>query len=314
MSKLNLLLNVNIYNDPNPTNKPTQNNVDWSINVVGMDVAEPCSKTVVLAPSETKTLFSGEVETAVDNTTSFDLLPKSGASNTFILAWSSGSKPEFRLERDLSQDATSELTLTKVGGLLEIESTGGTPIDFLNSGVVVGDELRLGDEFNSFNRGKFKVLSVDSDKITVQNYSAENEVVILGVNFLENIKIYSSSGVQIGDTLDINENFNSFIRGSYEITDVYPDRLEFHSSKLLPSSLDEQSEITIFNNLKQFLYLEVNKTCQLEINGENQGDIEPLSVGVQKKNGILLKTGKMYQATITNKTLESATVFMVNAE
>jgi len=313
MSKLNLFLAINAYEDENPVNNPSRNIFKWVTDLQGVSVEEPTSASVKLAPGQTLGLFSGEVTLSDDNTTTYDLSVKSGTTQTYVLKHNAGAAPAFRVARALGADATSEITITKNATLLTFTSSGGTLLNL--AALTVGDEVRIGYLFNIANQGKFKVLSKTSDSFTVDNEAGVAEgPITLGAGFAEQLKAYSSSGVQIGDKVAIDSGFSSVSQNTYEITDVQADRIEFYSLKTLPAETNISSNLRVFNQSKRFIYVESDKKVSVNINGADSNTIEPIALGIKLKPGIFMQTCNMSSASITNDSEETATVFFATAE
>lgn len=315
MSKMNLMLALNAYKDVNPTNNPAKSNFKWAVDLQGIDLSEPQSNSIRLNPGQSVSLFSGAVAISDDGTTTYDLAPKAGVGSTYVISHNGGQAPVFRVESATDADATTAVTVTKNGTLLTFTSTAGTPFDLIANGVVVGDEVRIAGAFNVANQGKFSVLSRTATSFTIENEAGQAEgPIVLGASFADIIRIYSSNGVQIGDKIKISSAFSSVIFGTYEITDVAPDYIEFYSLKTLPTQTAIQTQLQIFNNSKQFLYLESDKKISLVIDGAANGTVEPFSVGTALKPGMYLRHSPMYSASIKNESAEVACIFCASAE
>jgi len=313
MSKMNVLVSISAYSDVNPTNHPSKNICRWISDLQGIDIAEPVSSSVALAAGQTLSLFSGEVVISDDNTTTYNLSLKSGTSNTYILQHNSGTAPIFRVARVSGADATTEVTITKNGPLLTFSSTAGTALDLTTT--LINDEVRIGSLFNISNQGKFKVLSKTATSFTIENSFGQAEgPIVLGAGFATQIAIQSANGVQVGEKVKIAASFSSVSFGSYEITDVDSKYLELYSLKALPSETNIFSNLQIFNNSKQFLFIESDKKVSIEIDGGAGGSIEPFTLGTTLKSGMFLRHSAMYSASITNESSDTATVYYMSAE
>jgi hypothetical protein len=313
MSKLNILIALNGYEDENPTNNPAKNNFKWVTDLQGIEIKEPKSETAKLASNQSKLLFSGVSTISDDNTTAYDITLKPSSSNTYIILYNDGTAPEFRTPRTISSDATTEVTVSKNGPLLTFTATGGNLWD--TSAIVEGDEVRIGGVFNVQNQGKFKVLSKTSTSFTVDSSSGVAEgPIVLGVTFSNQVQLYSSSGVQIGDKIDISSDFSSVSYGTYEITDVSSNYVEIFSPKTLPEEIYVQTQLNIYTNQKKFVYIESDKKLDIKINGIISNRIEPVQFGTKQKPGMFLNTGSIYSLEIENKSLDTATVFFITAE
>jgi len=312
MSKMNLLSSIQIYQDPSPTNNPLQSTANWTSSNIGVEVNEPETRNLKVAGNQSEVLFSGVVETDVDNTTTFDLIKKLDVSATYILKHNSGTAPNFRTDKDIGGDATTQYTITKSGSLLTFTYSGGLSPDFSN--LQFGDEVRLGTAFDMFNRGVFKLLNSSIDSFVIENMMGVGEVVTLGADPEEQLSIYSSEGVQKGQKIKIEDDFASYSHGVYEITDVYPNAIEFNIAKDLPQETDILSNVVVYKNSKSFIYLEYDKKCSLIINGVEHKDLKPLQIGAKKNSGIFMRTGDMYSAIIKNETTDVMSVLVISAE
>ena len=319
MSLLNLLVHLNAYEDSNSTNNPSMNHFKWQKDLQGITISEPTSKQVTLQVGESLSLFAGSVSISADNTTSYDLSLKSGTTNNYKISHSGGTAPLFKTPRSEGHDATTEVTITKNGSVLKYESTGGTLFSLIAGGVVVGDEVRISSEFNVNNQGKFKILSLDAVSFTVENsIGAAEGPVTLGADFANQINIYSSAGVQVGDKVDVKSGFSSVSHGTYEITDVSHDYFEFYSLKSLPEEagiLNDPDVMLIYRDAKQFLYIESDKELDVKINGSAiTNEVLPLKCGTILKPGVFMSSSSIKSAEIINKSRDAAKVFFVTAE
>lgn len=313
MSKMNLMVSINAYLDNNPTNHPSKNINKYISDLQGIDISNPVSSSISLSSGQTLPLFSGEVLLSDDNTSSYDLNLKTGTTNTYILSHNTGTEPEFRISRDIGSDATSEITITKNGTILIFSFTSG-PMLSLNT-VEVGDEVIIGSLFSTNNQGKFKILSVIAGQFTVENANGQAEgPILLGIEYINQISIQGIDGVQIGDKIKISLNFSPVSFGTYEITDVRSNYIEFYSIKALPSESNIMSDLQIFNNSKRFLFVESDKKISVLIDGLDNGTIEPFAIGTALKPGMFLKNSNMYSASVKNESQETALIYYISAE
>ena len=319
MSNLNLLVHLNAYEDSSDTNSPTLNNWKWHRDLQAITISEPASMSVKLPAGQSLSLFSGTVSTSDDITTTFDINLKSGSSIAYIIKHAGGTAPLFKAPRSSGADATTEVTVTKNAKLLKFESTGGTLFGLIAGGAIVGDEVRIGSQFNSNNQGKFKILALDATSFTVENeIGAAEGPITLGASFAEQINIYSAAGVQVGDKVDLKAGFSSVSFGTYEITDVSHDFIQINSAESLPEELgvsNNPSAFLIYRDAKQFLYIESDKKLSITLNGSaTSNELEPFKVGTAKKPGIFMSSASIKSASIENKSQETATIFYATAE
>ena len=319
MAKLNLLVHVNTYTDSNDTNNPSLNNSKWTRDSQGLSVCEPESRAVKLASGQSLSLFSGAVTLTSDNTTTWNISLKPGTSNTYRISHNSGTLPQFRVARNEGSDATTQVTVTKNAKLITFSSTAGTVFDLITGLVIVGDEVRIGDQFNVANRGKFKILDRSATSFTIENEIGVAEgPITLGAGFADQVNIYSTDGVQIGDKIDMVDGFSPVILGTYDITDVSHDYLEFFSADSLPSQSvisNNPEAFLIYRNAKQFLYLESDQSLDLKINGSSiTNSLEPMNAGTAKKPGIFMSSSSLKSVEIINKSQNTANVFWIATE
>jgi hypothetical protein len=313
MSKMNVLLSLNLYQDSNATNTPSKSHSKWSNDLQGIEISKPVSASTSLAPGASLTLFSGEVTVSDDNTTKYDLALKAGTSNTYVLTYNTGTAPAFRTARNPGAGATTVVTVTKNATLLTFTSTVDA-FDLITNSVAVGDEVRLGSLFNTLNQGKYTILARTATTFTIENASGVGEAVTLGAGFAAQVLMYSAAGVQVGDNVKIDAGFSSVSFGTYDITDVTATYLEFYSGKTLPTETAIYENLQVFNTSKKFIYIESSQSIALTIDGSSHGTIDPIQYGTSTKPGMFLKNSDMYSASITNNTLETAEVYYCCAE
>jgi hypothetical protein len=318
MSKMNLLVHLNAYQDVNATVNPSQNNWKWQRDIQGISIADPSSKSLSLPSGQSLSLFSGMVATSDDTTTTWNIALKAGTSQTYKISKASGTSPAFRAARVSGADATTQISITKNATLLTISSTAGTPLNLIVGSVVVGDEVRLGTLFNPLNQGKYKILARTANSFTIENPSGSVEgSITLGTGFADQLSIFSATGVQVADKVDIIAGFSSVSFGTYEITDVSPDYIEIHCTSALPSEsgvVNTTPALLIYNNAKSFVYIESDKKLEVKVNNSvTPNSIQPMLVGTSQMPGVFMSSSSMKSITITNTSLDAATIFYVTA-
>jgi len=314
MGKLNILAHLNAYKDSNPSNNPSLNSFKWTREIQGVSANKPQSIEFCLAPGESKTLFSGQRILTSDITTTLDLALKAGTTNTYQLKHSGGTAPAFRTLRIIGSDATTQVTVTISGSLVIFQATGGTIYSMTS--VVVGDEVSIGSAFNSANRGRFKVLAKTSDSFTIENTSGVAEgPITLGASFVDEVRIYSAAGVQVGDKIKLSAGFSSLSQATYEVTGVQDNLVEFFSAGILPAELGLiNPSVTIYSAAKSFFYLETDKPVDVEVNGITESKLEPFIDGNNSLPGILMKRSTAWSLIITNNGTDMANLFFASVE
>lgn len=313
MAKFNLSIYLNSYQDSNPSNNPDLSNFRWNRVISALCAGNPVSISETLAPGETKTFFNGIRSLAQDGTTEYDIAVKPLSSNTYTLKASAGTLPNFRTPRATSADATTQVTVTKNGPLVTFTSTGGTAFNL--AAVVVGDYARIGNLFATGNQKALKIVAKTATSFSVENKSGVAEgPITLGSGFADQVQIYSAAGVQIGDTLVIDAGFSLIDFGSYKVTDVSANSLEFYSTALLPDESGVQTNVKIYSDAKQFVYVESNKKCSLNINSAAAGSIEPFQGCASGEPGVFMRKSTMYSMSVTNDSTDPANIFIAMIE
>lgn len=314
VSKTNISVILNTYSDTSPSNNPSLSNFKWSRSINGISASEPISESISLAPAESKTLFDGTRTLSHDNTTVYNLTLKSLSSNTYILKYVSGTLPNFRTPRNIATDATSQITITKNGPITTFTASGGTL--FSTTAIQVGDFVRIGSQFNSLNQGEFKIIAKTSTSFTIDySGSVAEGPITLGASFADQIQAYSALGVQANDTLVITGGFSLVTQGSYNITSVGAQFVEFYSTNILPQETSIQTNLfNVYSSSKNFLYLETDQKLALTINGSSISNIEPFIIGNSSQPGLFMLKSTIYSASITNSGTDTANVFCASIE
>lgn len=315
MSKFNILVSLQSYKDTNPTNNPSMSHFKWSREQQGLSSEKPISQELSLAPAESKLIFDGSRTLTHDGTTQYSLTKKPLISNTYILKNVAGTATNFRTPRTSGADATTQVTVSKNGTLVTLTSTAGTALSLISGGVIVGDLVSLGSGLNSLNQGVFKILSLTATSLSLENVSGAAEVVVLGASFASNLEIFSSSGVQVGDTVKISGGFSPVSRESFEITAVFSNRIEIFSSKTLPEETNILTNaINIYSAAKKFIYIESSDHLTLTINGTSQVTIEPFVETSGNKPGMYFQKSTIWSLSCNNDSINTATIYVAAIE
>ena len=314
MSKFSLMFFLNASADSVSSNHPNLQNFKWTREMSGLPVSKPLSQELSLAPGESKTIFDGTRSLSHDNTTVYSLAPKSVNSTTYVLSHVSGTAPQFRTSRSSGADATTQITITQNGPLLKFASTGGTALNLIVGGAVVGDYVRIGNLFNISNQGQWKIIALTATSLTIENDLGVAEgPITLGAGFANQFRIYSALGVQINDTLNITGGFSPVSRKAYKITAVSDNFIEFSSLEILPTeSSIMTNSLSIYSAAKQFVYLETDQKIDMILNGIDAGNVEPFLTG--NKPGIFVKTATIWSLAITNQSTDPAVVYIAAIE
>lgn len=305
---------INVYNDPVSTSSPQRSNVRWDRSIQGIACSKPTSREFDLAPNETKTLFDGTVAISQDLTTRYTIAPSLFNPSLWALTWSGGADPVFRTNRTGTGDSTTVVQITLNGGVATYTSIGGTPFALAPFNVIVGDIVFLQGVFSPLNQGFFTVVAVTPTSFSVVNPSAVAQTVILGSSPGYTFFIYSAAGVQNTDTLSIFQGFSPASYGAYQIVNVYPSIIEFSSTASLPTQT-VTTEVAIYSEARNFIYLEADQHCLLTINGIAGSQIGPrVATNGVPIIGQYLQTSTIWSLEITNLSLNPATPFLIALE
>jgi len=319
MNTLNFLLYLNAYEDRNPSNNPSRSNFKWTRDINGLSVNNPNSLSFTLAPGETRTLFNGTRTLTQDNTTQYSiaLAPIAGQNTTYQLTWSGGTNPGFRTSRTSGANFSTQVTTSLNGTVLTFTSTGGLPFSLISGGVQVGDFVQVGSNFNVSNQGPYQIISLTATSFSVVNAFGVNEgPIVLGAGFASQIDIFSSAGVQVGDTLVISGGFSPVTQGSYIVSAVTDMWVQFTSLGLLPTQGPITTEaIAFYFDSQRMVYLESNQNVTMVINGLPGDAITPIAnCQCVMQPGVFLRMSTIYSMSVTNISPNTASLYLASIE
>lgn len=302
MSKTNILISLNSYEDAASSNNPNLNHFKWTRQVMTGDSSEPQSIQTFAQYGVQTTLFSSTYSTNQDNTTEYQLSFQSG--NLYSLEAIAGTLPNFRTDRGLlvSTDVVMDVSIS--GSAVTFTQISGTPI--VTANLAIGDEVKISNNFNSFNQGSFKLLSFTANSVTISNPVGVAES---GVDATDSILIQSSNGVQVGDNLFLPETFSG-ATGIYSVTNVFPNRLVISSIKTLPP-VTVASQIVTFTKANKMVYIESSKAAKLTINGTATILIEPAFLNCP---AIALLQQKIFSLSVEPVDADGSVIYMASVE
>ncbi len=287
MAILNINANLIAFSDSESvTTNPRKRYFDFTTNYNGIRIKKPESDEDALAPSETRTLFSGVRTLTVDGTTEFDLSLSVAYPSVYRLAAVDGTAPGFRTARALTL-AAEQVIIT-----VNNNATADFSLDEASSNtfalVQVGDIVFIpgpitGDPaspFSDINQGFWTVLAkgpvgaganrrLTLRRLPGESFSAVDETVVIVAN--TDFQAFTSGTVQVGDSLRISAGFSSVAWKTYTVTSVTASWIEFFSSDPLPLEagiFPGASGITIYTNARNFIRLEVDQDAVVRLNGD----------------------------------------------
>ena len=328
---------ITAWNTANPGNQATLTSGDGtqipSAGVAASYTGTPTGcATIVTITATTVGSAGNSIELLADGTSSLNTLIANwniaNPSNTISLASGNGLQiPSFGATVTLTGGSDAGV-IDLAGGLANaFQLAGGvtsTPFNLIVGGVVVGDQVTIGNVFNPLNQGTFTVIAVTATSFSVEIISGTNEgPIALGASFASQVSICSAAGVQIGDTLVISGGFTAPILSSYEITAVSAESVQFSSTSLLPAEGPITTEaITIYSNAKSLVYIESDSTLDVILNTVDIGQIEPFmisnanlpSLPLTAIPGIFMLKSTIYSLAVTNNGINPANITFLAVE
>lgn len=216
-------------------------------------------------------------------------------------------------------------TIQLGGGLdANIDLSGGFSATVMNfSTVQVGDSVTLGSNFNFSNQGTFQVIKATATSFSIVNPDAVVEgPITLGSSFATQLQICSSGPVQVNDVVVISSGFSPVTLGSYEISAVYENSLEFVSTAVLPQEGPITTEVVIYSSAKTLIYLESDSALDVIVNGVTVGAIQPfVAINARQPSlpptiipGPFLMKSIVWSLSVQNNGLNPANVYFAAIE
>lgn len=315
MSKLNQNINVVMFDDTVSSNNPQLKVVDWTQKFTGVPVENPMSEHATLDPSESRSIFSGTRSLTVDNSTEFALALSVLDSSIYRMTNTSGTAPGFRTNRalTLSGETITVSILNNAVATFELDALSVPTF----VGVQVGDTvyvpgLTTGDAANpmgSLNEGYWTVIAVAARKLSLKRLPGETFAGVAGdFDLTDNAQLqaFSAGPVQVGDTLAITAGFSPVTRGTYIITAVTHNMIEFSSTQPLPLEddiLPGAAGISIYSRSKSYVRIEVDQPTAVRFNGDTSDRylLKPRAPGTPTGIAWLDWWGPVSDLTLVNK-------------
>lgn len=267
--------------------------------------------------------FTGQVAGMTTNVTITAVTP--GAAGNSILLTGDGTSTITQLISAWNiANPSNQATLSSGDGTqipnaaAAIQLAGGVNAitGFNLSAVQVGDYVRLGNLFSPLNQGEQKIISKTANSFTVINETGAPEgPITLGSGFASQVQIYSALGVQPGDMLVISGGFSPVTQGSYVITAVAAEYIQFYSTDVLPIEGPIQTQaIAAYSAAKRLIYLESDQKCTVTMNGSNNCQVSPIVINNSAQPGVFMNTSTIYSLSIVNNSTDTANLFMASAE
>lgn len=323
MAIININQSVLVFDDEDTTtSNPKRRNVDWTTAMTGVSVKEPSSREYALQPGEVSTVFTGTRTLAVDGTTEFTLTLNPVIEGVYRLTSTAGTAPVFRTVRAVALNGEDVAVTVNNNATAEFALDAISVPTF--AGVSVGDVLFIPDTttgdsaspFNILNTGFWTVLAVGASgaganrKLTAKRLNGEDfqgvSEAVVSVTDDAQFIVYSSSGVQVGDTLRLISGFSSVSQKTYVVSRVTDLWVEFTSGEALPLEADiipTASGISIYSDAKNYVRVEVDQEAVVRVNGDSTDNVwlSPRDPGVKSGIAHFEMWGNIYQLVIVNK-------------
>lgn len=325
MSTVNTTLHILAFDDNSASNNPSLRPVDWKRSFVGIPFENPVSQSKSIQPLSTVTLFDASISTTIDGTTEFSLSLSSLDSNRYIIKNTAGQVPTFRTARNTPISGGTISVTTSVNGLVMFTHSA-TPF----GAVAVGDTVFIpgittGDPagvFNTLNEGTFTVVSATSASLVCVRPNGDfSGITEAGIAIAYNsvFQVFSSAGVQIGDSVLITNGFQLGARKTFSVLAVTDSRIEIQSTTPLADevgTIPGATGMKFFSSAKRLIYIEVDQDAVVRLNGDtgDSNQISPLAPGDDSLRGVLLKHGNVWKLTLENKSTANMKTVVITAE
>lgn len=231
--------------------------------------------------------------------------------STLISAWNTAN-PSNQVTLS-SGDGTQ---IPAMGAVIQLSGGVNSATAFDLSGVSVGDNVLIGNQFNPLNQGTYTVIAVTTTSFTLVNETGAIEgPILLGSGFASQVQIYSAAGVQVGDMLVISGGFSPVTQGSYKITGVTATYLQFYTTAILPIEGPIMTEaIAVYSAAKTLVYLEADQNCTVTLNGSNAAQVSPFVINNYTKPGMFMNSSTIYSLSVTNNSINPAKLLLLSVE
>jgi len=154
-------------------------------------------------------------------------------------------------------------------------------------------------------------------RFTGADFTAVSETVALTTN--SQFQAFSSSGVQVGDKVDISAAFALATRKTFDVVAVTSNFFEVISTTPLPLETGitpGASGMIFYTDSKSFLYIEADQEAAVRLNGSTDSSqrLSPIEAGNPDRPGMFLKRGPAWSLTIVNRASVTLNVVVVHAE
>jgi hypothetical protein len=322
----NLTFRLLAYADKNQSSSPRLRLSEWTRDISGIAVKDAKSEAHTLAPGETKSLFDGTRTTSLNGTTEFDVSLSPLDPSRYRFAWSGGTNPVLRTSRSLALNGVAVTFTALANG--SVTATIPSPAAF--TGVLAGDTVLIPDAstgdaagpFSALNGGYWQVLAVvDAQTLSLARFtgtiSAVTETVTLTSN--SQLQAFGSSGVQVGDKVDISAGFSAVTCKTYSVVAVTSDYFEVISTSILPPEVGIAPGVggmIFYTNAKSVVYLEADQEACVRLNGstDNSQRLSPIEPGNTDRPASYFKIGPTWSLSVVNRGTVTLNLIVIHFE
>lgn len=322
-ARLRIVSTVLAHGDAPETANPLRRFTDWKRDITVEDAVNPQNTPYDIAPGEELTVFDGTRAISLDGTTVMSLALISGTTDKYRFRHTSGADPVFRTARNFSANGGTVTCVVNANNTLTMTLAGGT-----FTGIVAGDTLwipgseeSIASPFSVLNQGFWLVLSMTATVLVLQrvgDFQGTNEGPI-SITAVDQMRAFSSAGVQVGDKLEVSAGFASVTQKNYTVTAVTSKYVDIQSTTALPneSGISPGAAGFIFyRSAKRYLRVESDQEVVVRLNGDtgNTQRLTPWVAGDVALSGEYTKTGPTWTLKIFNRSLVTAQVVVIAAE
>jgi hypothetical protein len=285
MSYLSLTLNTAASSVENPLKSTTAATMNFEVAGLVLDIAEGFS--VSLDPYEERIIASTRKSLSLDATTQLQIIQpynSLGQESLWRVQWIGGTNPNFRVRRSLTVNSTTTVSVTRLNDIVaRVQFSGAIGSNAKLNDILLfekDNDIGLQSPFNAVNTGiPCRIVGVGADFLDVEDSGVlvNDPSVLLGVDYLDVLKVFSAIGAQITDTLSISSSaFNYGNRGSFKIVAVSADYIDIEAPSLVPETVSNITEgFRIFINTIYYIALKAKGSFKLVVD-EKELDLSPL--------------------------------------
>jgi hypothetical protein len=272
---LNLSVSRTAYNDAAATCKPQLKVFDMVSVAESALISQPSSCSKLLNPNQQDTLITTARTLTYDATSQFSISKPYSPSDVIRLRNIAGTIPNFRSYRNIGIDATTTINCSRVNaGTMRMDFILGTLPNLAL--VQIGDEIYFQpDELvfnnlldNSYLGVNFSIVDKGSDYVVFR----DNGVILtatsnltLGSDFDSVLRLFSGTGVQIGDKVEFISGMMLDNKGTYDVIGVTDRDVLF----LNAYQLDEvviNINFVIYSRMLNFICITSNYPVKVKFN------------------------------------------------